>query len=128
MSFINKWLFGNIFSPPKEKDNKPPVYGGDAESPQTAATINCYSMPAANRLIDRFISKERGEKDVDWKRNIEYFVDKPEITEFTIRAIGITTASGESRTSYFDVSQPMGASMNLIGLMTEKENPKKGSL
>jgi len=115
---IDKYVFRDIFSPPNEKDSMPPVYGGDAASPETATTVNCYSMPVANRLIDRFISERQGEKDTAWKREVEYFVNKPEITEFTIRAIGIVTTSGESHTYYFDVSQPMGASMNLVKVMT----------
>ena len=89
-------------------------------SPEAAANINCYSMPAANRLIDRFISIQHGEKNIDWKRGIEYFMNKPEITEFTIRAIGIVTVSGASHTYYFNVSQPMGASMRLVSLMSEE--------
>ena len=88
MGFIDRWLFGDIFSPPNDRENKPPVYGGDAVSPEAAANINCYSMPAANRLIDRFISIQHGEKNIGWKQDIEYFMNKPEITEFTIRAIG----------------------------------------
>jgi hypothetical protein len=128
MSFIDKWIFGDIFSPPDERDKLPPVYGGDAVSPGTAATINCYSMSAANRLIDRFIAERHGERDTDWKREIEYFVNESEITEFTIRAIGIVTASDEKHTYYFDVSQPMEASMNLVKVMTKYENTEKGSL
>ena len=89
--------------------------------PESIAKINCYSMPVAHRLIDRFISNHHGENYVDWKPEIEYFVNSPEDTEFTIRAIGIVNTSGESHTYYFDVSQPMGASMSLVNAMIENK-------
>ena len=60
-------LFGKKSHSPEEMDKKPPIYGGDATSAQTAAIINCASMGTANLLTDRFISERHGQKDADWK-------------------------------------------------------------
>ena len=50
MGFIDS-LFGRK-SASKETNKLPPIYGGDALSPNTAAVINCASMDLANHLID----------------------------------------------------------------------------
>ena len=117
-------LFGKLFgkkSPlPKNQDAFTPIYGGDALSPQTAAIVNCASMPAANRLIDRFISERHGQKDIDWNRGIEFFVNDPGIPEFTVRAFGVTLKSDKNLTYFFNVSQPINATKDLIMMMKQK--------
>jgi len=110
-------LFGKKSASPKEMDKMPPIYGGDAMSPQTAATINCAAMSTAHHLIDRFISERHGQKDIDWKRGIEFFVNEPGIPEFTVRAFAVTTTSGESYTYYFNVARPMNATKKLMKMM-----------
>jgi hypothetical protein len=110
-------IFGKKSLSPKEMDKMPAIYGGDATSPQTAATINCAAMSTAHHLIDRFISERHGQKDIDWKRGIEFFVNEPGIPEFTVRAFGVATTSGESHTYYFNVGRPMDATKKLLKMM-----------
>ena len=86
-------------------------------SSQTAATINCAAMSTAHLLIDGFISERHGQKDTDWKRGIEFFVNEPGIPKFTVRAFGITTKSGENQTYFFNVERPMNATKKLIKMM-----------
>ena len=86
-------------------------------SSQTAATINCAAMSTAHLLIDGFISERHGQKDTDWKRGIEFFVNEPNIPEFTVRAFGMTTKSGERYTYYFNVGRPMNATKKLMKMV-----------
>lgn len=110
-------LFGKKSLSLKEMDKMPPIYGGDASSFQTAATINCAAMSTAHHLIDRFISKRHGQKDVEWKRETEFFVNEPNIPKFTVRAFVVTTTSDESHTYYFNMARPMNANKKLMKMM-----------
>ena len=110
-------LFGKKSPSPKEMNKMPPIYGGDATSPLNPATINCAAMSLAHHLIDRFISERHGQKDIDWKRGIEFFVNEPGIPEFTVRAFAVSTTSGESRTYYFNVARPMNATGKMMKMM-----------
>lgn len=108
-------LFGKKSSSAKEE--MPPIYGGDAKAVETAAIINCAAMSTAHMLIDRFISELHGRKGSDWNRGIEYFVRDSDIPEFTVRAIGVTTTTGETITYYFNIARPMNATKNLVKAM-----------
>lgn len=110
-------LFAKKSASLKEMDKMPPIYDGDATSPQTAATLNCAAMDTAHQLIDRFISERHGKKDIDWKPEIEFFVNEPGISEFTVRAFSITTTSGGIYTYYFNVVRPMNATKKLMKMM-----------
>ncbi len=112
-----KWLFGKNTPPSKRVDENPPIYGGDAVTPQTSAILNCYAMSTANYLIDRFISELHGQKDCDWKRSLEFFVNAPGVPEFTVRAIRIITSSGEKLTYYFNGARPMNGTKKLLKAM-----------
>jgi len=105
-------LFGKESSSLEEMDKMPPIYGGDATSVHTAATINCASMGMANHLIDRFISEQHGQKDTDWSLKLEYFIEKENIPEFT-RAFVVTTKSEEKNIYYFNVARPMNGTMQM---------------
>jgi len=105
-------LFGNRLKP-KDKDDAPPIYGGNGSSPDDAAVVNCASMSIAHHLIDKFISERHGEKAVDWDRGAEYFVNEPDIPEFTVRAITVNTIANESPTYFFDISRPISAAKKL---------------
>lgn len=111
-----KMLFGKKPLSIKEMDKMPPIYGGDAASLKTAATINCASMSTAHRLIDRFISERHGKKDTDWKHGISFFGSGPGIPNYTVRAYVVTTTSGKSHTYYFNEARPMNATKNLMKL------------
>jgi hypothetical protein len=113
MRFFER-LFGKKSPPASAKEEIPPIYGGDARLAETAAIINCAAMSTAHILIDRFISELHGQKDSDWKRSIEYFVRDSNISEFTIRAIGVIITSGEIFTYYFNVTRPMNATKKLL--------------
>ena len=118
MGLLN-FLFCKKRPSAREFDKFPPVYGGDAMEPQTAAIINCASMVTAQHIIDHFISECHGKKDEDWRRNIEYFVNEEEIPEFTIRAIVITTPSRENLTYYFNIARPINATKKSKGGLGE---------
>ena len=98
-------------------DKMPPIYGGDGTTAKTAATINCAAMTTAHHLIDRFISERHGQKGVDWRRGVEFFVNEPSIPDFTVRAFVIKTTSGQSYTYYFNVARPMSATKHLMKMM-----------
>jgi hypothetical protein len=115
-----KMLFAKkLQSVKSKKDEMPAIYGGDAKSVKTAAIINCTAMSTAHLLIDQFISEIHGPKESDWKRSVEYFVRDLNIPEFTVRAIGVITTSGEMRSYYFNISRPMNASKKLIKAVSE---------
>ena len=107
-------LFGMKSHSPKEMGKMPPIYGGDATSAQTAATVNCAAMSTANSLIDSFISKRHGQKGTDWEPEINFFVNEPNIPEFTVRAFTVITKSGEGHTCYFNIARPMNATKKLM--------------
>lgn len=113
-------LFGKK-SPSKSK--LPPIYRGDGFSFQTPAIVNCASMSMANRLIDQFISQRHGQKDVDWERQIEFFVNAQGIPKFTVRAIGVKANTGQGPTYYFNVARPMNATKKLMGMDGMRESP-----
>lgn len=99
----------------RKADDAPPMYGGDGSSAIEATVVNCASMSLANHLIDQFISERHGDKGADWDRDVEYFVNKPDIPEFTVRAINVTTADGEKPTYFFNLSRPMNVAKKLAG-------------
>ena len=110
-------LFGEKSPLPKETDKMPPIYGGDATSAETAATINCAAMSTAHLIIESFICKHHGQKNTDWKPEIDFFVNKPSIPEFTVRAFTVTTKSDERHTFYFNVARPMSTTKKLMKMM-----------
>ena len=112
-----KTIFGKKTSSSKDFEKMPPVYGGDAKSIKTAAIINCAAMSTAHNLIDHFISKLHGQKDSDWKRSVEHFVNDPCVPEFTVRAIGVNLTSGEKITYFFNLARPMSATKKLMKAM-----------
>lgn len=114
-SKIYESLFGK--SGKEKLDEKPSAFGGDGTSPEEAVVINCASMSMANRIIDNFISDRHGEKGDDWSRGIEMFHNSPMEDGPTTRMIGINISDDESRNYYFNVSRPMGATMDLINML-----------
>ena len=112
-----KFLFGK--RPIKNnKDDLPPLfYGGDALSPKTAAILNCASMRSAYQLMDRFVSKQHGQKGVNWEPCMSYFVDDPSVPPYTIRAFSITVNQDKSLTYFFNVSTPINETKALMKVM-----------
>ena len=110
-------LFGKKPLSLREMNKMPPIHGGDATSPRTAAIINCASMDTAHGLTDRFMSERHGKKDVDWKPKVDFFVNESGIPEATVRAHTIITTDGASHTYYFDVSRPMKGTAALMKMM-----------
>lgn len=109
-----KRMFGKKTTSLRDLGNNPPIYGGDAKSIKSAAIINCAAMSTAHHLIDRFISELHGQKDSDWTRGIEYFVNDPNVPEFTVRAIGVNSKAGEKTIYFFNVARPMSATKKLL--------------
>ena len=106
-------LFGKKVAP---RETLPPIHGGDALAPHTAAVIECAAMSTANHLIDSFISERHGQKGRDWERKVEFFVNVSDIPAYTVRAISITVKTGSDRSYYFNVGRPIKASMKLTGM------------
>ena len=71
-------------------------------------------MSTAHHLIDRFISELHGQKDSDWTRGIEYFVNDPHMPEFTVRAISVNSMAGEKIIYFFNVARPMSTTKKLL--------------
>lgn len=116
-SEIYESMFGK--SEKEKLDEKPPTFGGDGTSPEEAVVVNCASMSMANRIIDDFISDRHGEKGEGWSRNFEMFHNSPMEDGPTIRMIGIKLSDDESRDYFFNVSRPMGATMDLINMLKD---------
>ena len=119
MGFFDS-LFGKR-SASKEANKQPPIYGGDALSPNTAATINCASMDLANHLIDQFISERHGVMNEDWKRGMEFFVNSKDIPEFTVRSIRIESKTNSNTAYYFNIARPMNATKKLLSMLQESD-------
>lgn len=113
MGFLNA-LFGKKPSRP-DYTKFPAIHGGDGLSPTTPAIINCASMSVANHLIDQFISKHHGEKNVNWDRNGEFFVNVADLPEFTVRAIHVATNSESEPTYYFNLERPIRVAKAMMG-------------
>jgi len=107
-------IFGKKAPSSTDLEKNPPIYGGDARSINSPAIINCAAMSTAHHLIDRFISELHGQKDADWTRSVEYFVNDPNVPEFTVRAIGVKSTAGESITYFFNLARPMSATKKLM--------------
>jgi hypothetical protein len=116
-SEIYESIFGK--SEKQKLDEKPSTFGGDGTSPEEAVVVNCASMSMANRIIDDFISDRHGEKGGDWSREFEMFHNSPMEDGPTIRMIGVKLSNDESQTYYFNVSRPMGATMDLINMLKD---------
>lgn len=116
-SEVYESLFGK--SEKEKLAEKPSVFGGDGTSPEEAAVVNCASMGMDNRIIDDFISDRHGEKGDDWSRGFEMFHNSPMEDGPTIRMIGVKMSDDESRNYYFNVSRPMGATMDLINMIKD---------
>ena len=112
-------IFGGLFGKSKKEklDAKPSAFGGDGTSPEEAVVVNCASMGMANRIIDNFISERHGEKGDDWNREFEMFHSSPIEDSPTIRMIGVKLSESESRDYYFNITRPMGATMDLIDML-----------
>ena len=59
-------FLGRLFGKSSSKSEQT-IYGGDGLTAETAAIVNCASMSMANLIMDNFISKKHGKKDLDWK-------------------------------------------------------------
>jgi hypothetical protein len=116
-SEIYESLFGK--SEKQKLAEKPSTFGGDGTSPEEAVVVNCASMSMANRIIDDFISDRHGEKGDDWSREFEMFHNSPMEDGPTIRMIGVKMSNDESHNYYFNVSRPMGATMDLINMLKD---------
>lgn len=112
-----KTIFGKKTNSLNDLRKMPPVYGGDAQSVKTAAIINCAAMSTANDLINHFISELHGQKDADWKRSVEFFVNDSCVPEYTVRAIGVNLVTGEKITYFFNLARPMSATKKLMKAM-----------
>ena len=107
-------FFGGKSPSPQDLDKLPPIHGGDALSPQTAAIVNCASMNLANILINSYITERHGKMDADWKRVAESFVNQPSIPEFSVRRVSISTSSKEIYDYYFNLARPMNATQKMM--------------
>jgi hypothetical protein len=105
------WLFGKTRNAgaQQNEDSLPPLYGGDGSSVEDAVVVNCASTGMANQLIDQFIAQRHGEKDRDWERVVEAFVNGDDLPVDTIRAIGIVTNDRKAMTYYFDIGRVIRA-------------------
>lgn len=115
---IKEWLFGSpapVPTPHPDSD-KPPLFGGDGLAPETAVIVNCASTAMARSLIGQFVSKIHGQHGSDWEHGPEFFVRKPGIPDFTVRAVGIKLSNGEYVTYYFNLARPHGIAMKMAGL------------
>lgn len=79
------------------------ILSGDGLTIETAAIPNCASLGMAKAIIDDFISKKHGQKNVDWTPSFEYFINGENIPEFTIRAYCINLKEGNGVTYYFNI-------------------------
>lgn len=112
---IKEWLFGTKGTPHPDAD-KPPMFGGDALTPQTAITVNCASMAMANSLITDFITERHGPEGQGWVDGIESFVRVEGIPDFTVRAVGFKDSTGLVKTYYFKIARPMAATKKMMGI------------
>lgn len=55
-----------------------------------------------------------------WDREFEMFQNSPMEDGPIIRMIGVELPNDESRTYYFNISRPMGATMDLINMLKDK--------
>jgi len=115
MGFFNK-IFGRSKPSKKSFDDKPPIYGGDGTTEQNAVVINCASMGMANNLMDRFISERHGDKETDWNRTVEFFLNSDQQSTPEIRFLGIKCNNGDEHQYYFNVSRPMNVANKILGL------------
>jgi hypothetical protein len=116
MSIFSRF-FGKPKSAPNEFDKLPPLYGGDALTPETAVTVNCAAMSTAKILIDRFISERLGQQGDKWSRGIECFVNKPDLPPDAIRSVSVTVLGGSSIVYYFNIARPMKGSMAVMRML-----------